>query len=51
MDGLVGDDQMKRLLEGGGLSDADKKELAEIAARVGAFKEPESSSEFDDIPF
>jgi hypothetical protein len=51
LDGLIGDDQMKGVLEVGIISTPDKTDLAEIAARVGAFKEPETSGEFDDIPF
>lgn len=51
LDGQVGDDQMKGLLEGGGLSNADKADLADLVARVGAFKEAEATAEYDDIPF
>jgi hypothetical protein len=52
LDGLIPDDQMKGLLEGSGLSDDDRRELADIAVRVGAFAKPEPSVvEADDIPF
>jgi hypothetical protein len=51
LDGLISDDQMKVLLEGGGLSEDDRKNLSDLAARVGAFKQSESDSEVDDIPF
>lgn len=51
VDRVIADDQMKALLEGGGLTEDDKKDLESIATRVGAFKSSEQPGEADDIPF
>lgn len=51
LDNVIADPQMKGLLEGSGLTPADKTALAGLTKRVGAFEQLVQASTEDDIPF